>query len=93
MKTVGTISLRQKLHQFVDQIEDKKVKAIYALLKDALNSSDSELEEPKGEYSSEFKGVLDSRVENYKNGAETVSPEDMSKRIEAIRKTGKKYAL
>jgi hypothetical protein len=49
------------------------------------------MEEPKGEYSAEFKDVLDARVENYKNGAETVNPEDMSKRIEAIRKTRKKY--
>jgi hypothetical protein len=49
-----------------------------------VEDGDAEIE--CGEYTSleHLKAELDSRVENYKNGAETVSPEDMRKCIEAI---------
>ena len=38
-----TTSLRQKLHQFIDTIEDKKAEAIYTLFEDEINSDDQRL--------------------------------------------------
>ena len=73
-----TVALRQKLHKFIDSIEEKKVKAIYTLF-------ENEIEQSEVEYSDEFKAELDKRVEFYLNGGKTVSPTEMKKRIKAIR--------
>jgi hypothetical protein len=35
-----TSIIRQKLHQFIDAIEDKKAAAIYTLLEDEMNTSE-----------------------------------------------------
>jgi hypothetical protein len=32
------INIRQKLHQFIDMIEDKKAEAIYTLFEDEMNT-------------------------------------------------------
>ena len=77
------MALRQKLHQFIDSIEEKKIKAIYTLF-------ESEIEQSEVTYTEEFKAELDKRVEYYRNGGKMVSPTEMSKRIRAIRqKVGK----
>lgn len=53
--------LRQRLHEFIDVAEEKKLKAIYTLLEgDILD---------EGGLSSDQKAVLDSRMAEYKNGA------------------------
>ena len=78
-----TVALRQKLHQFIDTIEEKKIKAIYTLF-------ENEIEQSEVVYTDEFKAELDRRVEYYKNGGKMVSPTEMNKRIRAIRqKVGK----
>jgi hypothetical protein len=73
-----SIAIRQKLHQFIDTIDEKKAKAIYTLF-------ENEIEESGLEYSDEFKAELDKRVEYYRNGGKMVSPAEMNKRIKAIR--------
>ena len=35
---MGKIDIRQKLHQFIDTIEDKKAEAIYTLFKDEIDT-------------------------------------------------------
>jgi predicted transcriptional regulator len=75
-----TIALRDKLHKFIDSIEEKKVKAIYTLFENEI--------EQEVEYSDEFKAELDERLEYYKNGGKTVSPTEMKKRLKAIRSKG-----
>lgn len=78
-----TVALRQKLHQFIDSIEEKKIKAIYTLF-------ENEIEQSEVVYTDEFKAELDRRVEYYRNGGKMVSPTEMNKRIKAIRqKMGK----
>lgn len=37
--SMETKSMRQKLHQFIDMIEDKKAEAIYTLLEDEIDTS------------------------------------------------------
>lgn len=54
-------TIRQKLHQYIDGAEEKKVKAIYQLLEEEIK---------RGEwgYSDDFKKDLDSRLAYYKKG-------------------------
>ena len=59
-----TTNIRQKLHNFIDTIEDKKVKAIYTLFEDEIEQE---------EYTDEFKAELDKRFEYYKNGGKMVT--------------------
>ena len=72
--------LREKLHKFIDSIEEKKVKAIYTLFENEI--------EQEVEYSDDFKSELDKRVEYYRNGGKTVSATEMKKRLKAIRSKG-----
>ena len=75
-----TLALREKLHKFIDSIEEKKVKAIYTLFENEI--------EQEVEYSDEFKAELDKRVEYYRNGGKMVNATEMKKRLKAIRSKG-----
>ena len=75
-----TVALREKLHKFIDSIEEKKVKAIYTLFENEIEQDE--------EYSEEFRAELDKRVEYYRNGGKTVSSTEMKKRLKAIRSKG-----
>jgi hypothetical protein len=52
--------LRQRLHEFIDVAEEKKLKAIYTLLGGDIFDEDG--------FSAEQKAVLDSRMAEYENG-------------------------
>lgn len=53
-----TLNIRQKLHQFIDSIEEKKAEAIYTLFEEEINQSEGmsigqynkELEEAENEF-------------------------------------------
>jgi hypothetical protein len=53
-------TLREKLHQYIDHLEDKKVKAFYTIVQ-------TDIEDDEISYTTEFKAELDERQENYKN--------------------------
>lgn len=53
-----TTIIRQKLHQFIETAEEKKVKAIYALFED-------EITRDEWEYTDEFRADLDTAWEKY----------------------------
>ena len=74
-----TATLRQKLHYFIDFMDDEKIKALYTLF-------EKEIEQSEVVYTDEFKAELDKRVGYYLNGGKMVSPTVMDKRIKAIRK-------
>lgn len=73
--------IRQKLHQFIETAEEKKVKALYALLED-------EITQDEWEYTDEFKDDLDRRLAYYKGGGNMVSAKDANKQINELFKMG-----
>jgi len=73
--------LREKLHKYIDHIEDKKIKAFYTLLQ-------SDLEEEEVMYTAEFKAELDKREEDYRSGkSKMLSSKESKKRIQKILKS------
>jgi len=74
METVG---IREKLHKFIDTVEDKRAEAIYTLF-------EGEIERDELEYSDEFKAELDSRYEYYKNGGKMISAQEADEQIRRI---------
>jgi hypothetical protein len=74
-------TIRQRLHQFIEAAEEKKVRALYALLED-------EIAQNQWEYSDEFKAELDQRFAYYKNGGKMVSAKEADKQINELLKKG-----
>ncbi len=74
-----TMTIREKLHQFIDQVEDKRAKAIYTLF-------ESEIEQEAISYSDEFKAQLDERIAYYNKGGKMVTPDEMQQRLESVKK-------
>ncbi|HXL58509.1 MAG TPA: hypothetical protein VN958_19740, partial [Chitinophagaceae bacterium] len=73
----------QKLHKFIDAIEDKKAEAIYTLFEE-------EIEQDEWEYTDEFKAELDRRYEYYKNGGKMISAAEADAQIKEILDSKKK---
>jgi len=79
---MDTANIRQQLHGYLEIADDKKINAIYTMVED-------EIKETIVEYTPEFKAELDKRVNYYLNGGKMVSPAEMNKRLQAIRKKRK----
>lgn len=77
-----TATIRQELHNYLEVADDKKLKAIYVMV-------ENEIKDTSVEYTDEFKADLDRRVNYYLNGGKMVSPSEMNKRLQAIRKKRK----
>jgi hypothetical protein len=70
--------LREKLHHYIDQIEDKKIKAFYTIVK-------TDMEEDETIYATEFKVDLDKRQDDYKNGkTKMITSAESKKRIQKL---------
>lgn len=80
---MGIDNIRQKLHQFIESAEEKRVKAIYTLFED-------EITQDEWEYTDEFKKDLDRRYAYYKNGGEMVTAVEANKQINAALKESRK---
>jgi hypothetical protein len=79
-----TSAIRQKLHNYLEVADDKKVKAIYIMM-------EQDIEESAVEYSDDFKKELDSRFSTYKNGkAKMLTAAESKKRIQKLLKQGRK---
>jgi hypothetical protein len=79
---MNTAAIRQELHNYLEVADDKKLKAIYVMVED-------EIKDTAVEYTDEFKAELDRRVNHYLSGGKMVSPSEMNKRLQAIRKKRK----
>ena len=75
---MNTSAIKQKLHNYLEVADSKKLKAIYTMVEaDILESS--------GEYSAAFKAELDNRVNYYLNGGKMVTPAQMKKKLKSAR--------
>jgi len=78
-----TIAIRKKLATFMQVADDKKVKAVYALLED-------DIEQEESGYTDEFKAELDKRIAYYKNGGKMVNALEANKQIKKILQPSKR---
>ncbi len=80
---MSTNVLRKKLQDYLKVADDKKIKALYAIMEE-------EIEESVSEYSDEFKEELDRRYAYYKSGGKMVNASEVNKQIKEILKKGRK---
>jgi len=69
--------MKEKLHRFIENVEEKRMKAIYTLF-------EKEIEEGEWEYTDEYKAELDRRYDYYINGGKMVSAEDANKQTKEL---------
>ncbi len=79
---MNATSIKQQLHGYLEVADEKKLKAIYTMV-------ESEIKEAAVEYTPALKAELDRRVNYYLNGGKMVSPSEMNKRLQNIRKKRK----
>ena len=72
-----TIAIRKKLSDYLKVADDKKIKAIYALVED-------EIEQSELDYSDELKAELDKRFDDYKKGTKMIGAAVAKKQINKI---------
>lgn len=67
-----TIAIRQKLHEFIDKIEEKKVKAIYTIFEEEIEGGCIRIEQ--------YNNELAEAEAEFENG-DYISQEEMLKKI------------
>ena len=78
---MDTLLIRQKLHNYMELAEDKKVKAIYTMMAE-------EIEQTEVEYNDKLKKELDKRQHSYKTGkSKLITSSASKKRIDRILKS------
>ena len=81
---MGTSQIRQRLHNYLEVADDKKIKALYAIMVDNINVASVE-------YTAEFSKELDKRYADYQAGKQQlVDADESKKRINSILKAGKR---
>ncbi|MES2328778.1 MAG: hypothetical protein V4539_04190 [Bacteroidota bacterium] len=75
---MNTSAIKQQLHNYLDVADSKKLKAIYTMVEEDIMVSSTD-------YSSAFKAELDNRVNRYLNGDKMVTPDQMHKKLKAVR--------
>jgi hypothetical protein len=78
-----TLAIRKKLADYMQVADDKKVKAMYALLED-------DIEQEMLEYTPALKKTLDEGQAHYKSGGKMVSAATADKAINKILQKGKR---
>jgi putative addiction module component (TIGR02574 family) len=81
---MATNAIRQKLHNYLEVADDKKVKALYVMMQE-------EIEESAVEYTDDLKKELDKRYADFKKGkVKMITADESKKRIRNLLKTGRK---
>jgi hypothetical protein len=76
---MNTVTIKEQLHNYLEIADDKKLKAFYVMVED-------EIRETSVSYSEVFKKELNNRVNQYLKGDKMVTPSEMNKRLQRIRK-------
>ena len=74
---MDSLLMKEKLHRFIETVEEKRMKVIYALF-------EQEIEEENWDYTDEFKAELDERYKNYINGGKMISAEVANAQTEEL---------
>ncbi len=75
---MSTITIRERLHSYLEVADDKKIKAIYEIM-------ENDIEKSELEYTNEVKEELDIRYESFRSGkANMVSAEESKMRIKKL---------
>lgn len=73
-KIMAAVQIRETLHEYIDTADDKKLEAIYTILKDSIS--------PDFDYNKDELAAIYARRTEYKNDeAETMVAEDFVKYI------------
>jgi putative addiction module component (TIGR02574 family) len=81
---MNTAAIRQKLHNYLEVADDKKVKAIYTMVEETIDDN-------MVAYTDEFKAELDRRYSAYNDGSEAaITATESKKRIQKLLKTASK---
>jgi hypothetical protein len=78
-----TATIRTKLADYIRIADEKKLKAIYIMVEDEIN------EASPVNYTPSLKSEMDRRVDHYLDGGKMISPSEMNKRLQSIRKKRK----
>ena len=78
-----TSTIRAKLTDYIKIADEKKLKAIYIMVENDINDAEPVI------YTPTLKSELDRRVAHYLDGGKMITPGDMSKRLQNIRKKRK----
>jgi hypothetical protein len=82
MFIVNTTTIREELHHYLEVVDDKKVKAIYAVMQDGMRAS-------AVDYTVSFKVELDARSQSFENGSAKMITKTVSEnRIQKLLKKG-----
>ncbi len=74
---MSNTAIRQRLHQYIETAEEKKIKAIFTLFEE-------EIRQQEWEYSDQFKKDLDKRFTQYKKGTSLISSRQANKEIKTL---------
>ncbi len=74
-----TVAIRKKLTDYLKVADEKKIKAIYALVED-------EIDQPGLEYTDELKAELDNRLKDYYQSGKMITAAAAKKQIDQILK-------
>ena len=80
---MATVTIREKVHNYLEVADDKKVRVIYALVEDEINNDALE-------YPEELKVQLDAAEEYYNSGGKMVMQAEMQHRLKKVLKTAKR---
>lgn len=80
---MSTRAIRQRLHNYLEVADDKKVKALYTIIED-------EIEKSAMEYTDAFKKELDQRYAYYKSGGKMITAAEGNKQIKEVLSKGQK---
>lgn len=77
--SIAIDTIREKLIDYIEHVEDKKVKAFYTIVQTDIESENF--------YTPEFKSELDKRYDEYKTGkSKMITSSESKKRIQKLLK-------